>query len=163
MSCAAGLLVGIFFLQIGWKENLLSQGEVQEVVQLHRRSLTPGKLVDIDGSDVTKISAWFNSRLDFTAAVPKPVEDFTLIGGRLDWCDHQKVAATVYGKGGHIINLISYPAEQSGTRKMEVVASDGVSMCGWIDGSLQYVAVSDLPAAEIRRFSELISRTVAFD
>ena len=163
-TAAALLLLGILLVPSMRHGDLLSGDEVRDLVELHRRSLAPGRLVEEGATDAATLSSWFRSRLDFTPWISAPaIGAFTLVGARLDWCDHQKVAALAFRRGGQVINLISYPADQPGEVAPESTTVDGTALCGWVHGKLQYVAVAELPADEVRHFSDLVRERTASD
>jgi anti-sigma factor RsiW len=119
----------------------------------HIRALQPGHLTDVLSSDQHTVKPWFNGRLDYAP----PVRDFAsagypLLGGRLDYLAGRDVAALVYGRDRHIIDLFVWPSDQSGSA--EHVAS-GYNTVAWNGGGMRFVAVSDLNMAELRVFAAL--------
>jgi anti-sigma factor RsiW len=131
-----------------------------EVVSAHIRSLQPGHLMDVETSDRHVVKPWFNGKLD----VAPPVIDltaggFTLLGGRLDYIDGEPVAAIVYQRRKHVINLFvaqRLGAARSGA-KMEMV--QGYNVRHWSENGLDFWAVSDIAAAELDEFVQRISAT----
>ena len=126
-----------------------------EVVSAHLRSLQPGHLTDVETSDRHTVKPWFNGKLD----VAPPVVDltalgFTLIGGRLDDVNGETVAAIVYRRRNHVINLFVAPAQ--GERRQEPARQTlhGFNVLNWQENGLIFWAVSDITAGELDEFGQ---------
>jgi anti-sigma factor RsiW len=132
----------------------------QQVVASHVRSLMlPGRDVDKASSDQHTVKPWFNGRVTFSPPVKKlDGAGFEMVGGRLDYLDRQKAAAVVYKRRAHVINLFVWPAAARAPRPPQALTVQGYHVLHWSDGDLTYWAVSDLNAAELREFAELIRR-----
>src|SRR5262249_30667009 len=132
----------------------------QQVVASHLRSLMlPCRDVDVARSDQHRVKPWFNGRVTFSPPVNKlDGAGFELIGGRLDYLDRQKVAALVYKRRGHIINLFVWPAADRSARPPRSLTTQGYQVIHWSEGDLTFWAVSDLNEAELREFADLIRR-----
>lgn len=130
-----------------------------EVLASHVRSLMPEHLTDVRSSDQHNVKPWFNGRLDFSPTVPRLDEDgYPLIGGRLDYLGGRPVAAVVYGRRQHMINVFSWPAP-GGDVAISSTASHGYNMLHWRSGGVERWVVSDLNPAELRSFVLLLRRT----
>src|SRR5664279_740816 len=106
-------------------------------------------------TDQHTVKPWFNGRLD----VAPPVADltaqgFTLIGGRLDYVDAKPVAAIVYRRRVHVINLFCAPAPGAATRAARMEHLQGFNVRGWTENGLNLWAVSDINADELSEFGE---------
>jgi len=131
----------------------------QEVVASHIRSLQPGHLFDIQSTDQHTVKPWFDGKLDFAP----PVHDFAdqgypLIGGRLDYLDNRNVAALVYQRHRHIINVFTWPEESGGLSREPGEKSktiNGYHLVGWRENGMYLEAVSDVSAEDLHQFVEL--------
>src|SRR6266850_522706 len=125
----------------------------QAALASHLRSLqADAHLLDVESTDQHTVKPWFAGRIDFAP----PVRDlagrgFPLIGGRLDFLRDRDVAALVYRRGKHLINLFIWPGD-SGQSDAE---RRGYNLVHWSDGGMTFWAVSDLNAAELHQFAEL--------
>jgi anti-sigma factor RsiW len=138
------------------RQSGLEDDDVQEVVALHQRSQLPGHLVDLASSDRGRIAPWFARQLPFAVPVADlSAQGYRLEGARLDFCDGQRVAVLVYRRDGHVMNLVSYPAEHPGDRPFATADRGDMHVCGWCRGGTQFFAVSDLPGPELARIPEL--------
>jgi anti-sigma factor RsiW len=122
----------------------------QELVSSHVRSLQPGHLTDVQTTNQHIVKPWFNGKIDFSPPVPELADKgFPLAGGRLDSVDGKTVAAIVYRRRLHTVNLFVWPAEGSSSRTF---AKDGFAVSEWSRNGLRFAAVSDIPPAELRQF-----------
>jgi len=122
-------------------------------VASHIRALQPGHLTDVLSSDQHTVKPWFSGKLDYAP----PVRDFAtsgfpLLGGRLDYLEQRTVAALVYGRGGHVIDVYVWPDGSGGTGTRRV---SGFNVATWAIGGMQFVAVSDLNTIELQDFTAL--------
>ena len=137
------------------------QTVADEVVSAHIRSLQAGHLMDVATSDQHTVKPWFNGRVDVAPpVVDLTAESFTLLGGRLDYIDGEPVAAIVYQRRKHMINL--FVAQHLGARHAGAVAESvqGYNVRHWSQNELDFWAVSDLAGDELDEFVQKIARAV---
>jgi anti-sigma factor RsiW len=135
-----------------------AQQIASEVVSAHLRSLQPGHLTDVETSDQHTVKPWFNGKLDVAPpVVDLTVQGFTLIGGRLDDIGGETVAAIVYRRRNHVINL--FVGENLGAKHAGAAAATrhGFNVRHWSEGGLNFWAVSDIGAGELAEFEQKFS------
>jgi anti-sigma factor RsiW len=129
----------------------------REVASAHVRSLmAEGHLNDVVSTDQHTVKPWFNGKLDFSP----PVYDFTgrgypLLGGRLDYLGGRPVAALVYGRRKHLINVFLWPSTgPAGQGAPET--RQGYHLLHWATPEYTYWVASDLGATELADFATLL-------
>jgi len=136
-----------------------AQAEVvaREVLTSHLRSLMPGHLMDVVSTDQHTVKPWFDGRIDFSPPVSDfAAEGYRLIGGRLDYLDRRPVAALVYQRRKHIVNVFVWPTADGSQSAVESTAHDGYNLLHWRRGGMNYWMVSDLNAQEMGVFAGLL-------
>jgi anti-sigma factor RsiW len=135
--------------QFGQRENVANQ-----VVAGHIRSLLAPQPFDMASSDRHTVKPWFTARLPASPQVPDlSAQGFTLLGGRVDVVGHDPVATIVYRHAAHTVSLTTLRPGQSVSE--QTIA--GYNVRSWRDGDFTYVAVSDLPSADLATFERAFS------
>lgn len=129
----------------------------EELVAGHVRSLLAEHLTDVASSSQHTVKPWFGGKIDFSPpVVDLSARGFPLAGGRLDYIGGRVVAALVYRRNGHVINVFVWPAG-SGTdmaRGFMARAHEGYTLLNWSEAGLTYWAISDLNTVELKEFQE---------
>ena len=128
-----------------------------DVLASHVRSLMPGHLTDVLSSDQHTVKPWFNGRLDFSP----PVYDFAgrgypLLGGRIDYVGGRPVAALVYGRRQHVINVFLWPTARDPSGAPKTRDRQGYHLLHWTTTDYAYWVVSDLGLAELHDFTQML-------
>jgi len=127
----------------------------EELVAGHVRSLLADHLTDVASSNRHVVKPWFIGKLDFAPPVIDLDEQgFPLIGGRVEYIDERVVAALVYRRHNHIINLFIWPATADSRR---AVTREGYNLMNWTQGGLTFWAVTDLDANELNQFQQALA------
>jgi anti-sigma factor RsiW len=125
---------------------------LREAVSDHVRSLQAGHLMDVVSTDQHTVRPWFVGKLDFSPPVFDLVDaGFPLAGGRLDQVGGRAAAALVYRRRQHTLNLFVWAAA-GGDAPARQSSAMGYNAEGWSEGGLSFLAVSEIPAADLSRF-----------
>ena len=120
-----------------------------EVVAGHIRGLLAPQPFDIASSDRHTVKPWFTSRLPESPQVPDlAAQGFALLGGRVDVIGNRPVATIVYKHAAHTVSLTTLRPGQTVPDKPIA----GYNVRSWSDGNFTYVAVCDLPIADLAVF-----------
>ena len=130
-------------------------GLTEQIVAGHVRALQPGHLQDVESSDRHTVKPWFDGRIDFAPPVKDlAAQRFPLTGGRLDYLAGRPVAALVYQRDKHIIDLFVWPAPDAGAREPELAQRQGYNLVHWTRNGMNFWAASDVEASQLKEFSE---------
>jgi len=142
-------------LGITWQRQVSEQSALtSDLVSSHVRSLQPEHLTDVLTSDRHTVKPWFDGKLDFSPQVRDlDAAGFVLVGGRLDVLHGRRVAAIVYRRRLHAINLFQWPESTADSTPTSVDVGDGFTGTHWTQAGMAYWAVSNLNGAEMTEFS----------
>ena len=127
------------------------------LLDAHVRSLQVQHLTDVASSDAQRtVKPWFHGKIDFAC----PTRDFSeqgfvLAGGRLDVVGGRAVAAIVYRRRQHVLNLFVWPTSRSQSEPRSAVAR-GYRIESWSQDGLEYRLVSDAQDVEADQLVTLL-------
>ena len=157
MAATIAVMLGLVFLnQGGMFDRSRGNTLAQDVISSHVGSLLATHLLDVPSTDQHTVKPWFNGKLKFSP----PVHDFAdhgfrLIGGRLDYFNGREVAALVYQRNQHVINLFTWPLESGRATAAESFATNGYNVLHWERDGFAFWAVSDVSAGDLTAFAGL--------
>jgi anti-sigma factor RsiW len=135
---------------------------VDELVGAHVNSLLSTHLIDVVSTDQHTVKPWFAGHTDVSPLVADfEPQGYKLIGGRVDYLEHQRAAVVVYQHGLHVINVFSWSATQRAVSSK--VTRNGYHLMFWKIGDLQYCAVSDTGWDELLGLVRLLQNLGAQD
>jgi anti-sigma factor RsiW len=157
LAATIAVMLGLVFLnQGGMFDRSRGNALAQDVISSHVRSLLATHLLDVPSTDQHTVKPWFDGKLKFSP----PVRDFAdqgfrLIGGRLDYINGREVAALVYQRRLHVVNLFIWPLESGRNTVAENFTKDGYNVSHWDRDGFEFWAVSDVNAEDLRVFAGL--------
>jgi anti-sigma factor RsiW len=133
-----------------------------QLIASHVRSLMANHLTDVASSDQHTVKPWLDAKLDFApAVVDLSGEGFPLIGGRLDYLDNRPVAALIYQRRKHFINLFVWPAGADTSKTPKAISRQGYQLLHWADSDFTYWAISDVNEKDLQAFKQLFEEQIA--
>jgi anti-sigma factor RsiW len=144
LSAAAAFLFMIAVIRSNQDQVIVS-----DVVSAHLRSLQGNHLTDVQTGDHHGVKPWFSDRLGVAPPVPDLTsQGFSLIGGRIDYVLGKSVAAIVYRRSDHVINLFVAQGAQA-EQSARVKTMQGFNVALWSEKGLNLCAVGDVSAEEL--------------
>ncbi|HYK17219.1 MAG TPA: anti-sigma factor [Bryobacteraceae bacterium] len=151
LAAAAAILLALVLLgrlpmsRVPASDTLIAQ----EVLDSHLRSMMPGHLTDVESSDQHTVKPWFDGKIDFAPSVVDFAADgFPLAGGRKDSISGRTVAALVYRRNKHLINVYIWPSSAPNSAPTSA-ALQGYNLLHWTQGGFAWWMSSDLNAEEL--------------
>jgi len=145
-------------LVLVWNVPQQSQSIENQLLASHVRSMLADHLTDVLTSDQHTVKPWFDGKIDFSPpVVDLAAQGFPLVGGRVDYLDGRVVAALIYRRHGHIINLFIWPAASGNRSNAE---KDGYNFVEWHVDGLVFWAVSDVAAPDLSAFRDDFTRAI---
>ena len=159
-ALAALVLFSLGFLARGLWVPSAATPLAQQVQMAHVRSLMADHLTDVTSTDQHTVKPWFNGKLDFSPPVTDLAgQGFPLVGGRLDFLDGQPVAALVYQRNKHYINVFIWPTADK-PAGLQSSTDNGYHLFHWNQSGLTFWAVSDVEAGELQTFVQLLQNSL---
>ncbi|HTD29495.1 MAG TPA: zf-HC2 domain-containing protein [Xanthomonadaceae bacterium] len=155
LAASLMLLLGGGGIGMAWQRHASeSTALATDVLSNHLRSLQSQHLTDVLTSDQHTVKPWFDGKLEFSPQVRDlNAAGFVLVGGRLDVVHGRRVAAIVYRRRLHEINLFQWPDPAANSTPVSADASDGYTTLHWEQDGMAYWAVSSLNRAEMEEFA----------
>jgi len=158
LATAAAAAVVLLSVWMAWRPGRSAGEDVlaAAAVDAHLRSLQPGHLTDVASTDQHTVKPWFDGKLDFAPPVRDfAAEGFPLVGGRLDVLRGNAVAALVYGRRKHYINVFVWASEDSGGESKAGLIR-GYQWLYWRSSGMDFCAVTDASADDLTALAKLL-------
>jgi anti-sigma factor RsiW len=153
LAAAAALIAILLFVIPSRTQSTLTA----ELIDAHVRSLQPGHLFDVQSTDQHTVKPWFDGKLDFIPPVADfAAQGFPLVGGRLDVIEGHNVAALIYGRRKHFINVFIWPHREKETTAESSGSRQGYNWVAGQSGEMQIYLVSDAAVSDLRELKDLI-------
>jgi len=153
-TAAALMLVIAFFVFRSQPSN--DDLIANELVSDHVRSMMVDHLADVPSTDQHTVKPWFDGKLDYSPPVTDLAsQGFPLTGGRLDYAAGRPIAALVYQRRLHPINLFVFPTTEADSRP-KTSTRQGFNVVHWTRQGMTFWAVSDLNPDELQQFAGML-------
>jgi anti-sigma factor RsiW len=154
---ATSLTAGVLLSRPDAEERLVAQ-----VVAGHVRSLQVAHATDVASSDRHTVKPWFLGKVDFSPQVPDlSAHGYVLSGGRLDYLVDHPVAALVYRRRDHLINVFTWASVDSQYESpVRSLLRQGFQIRHWQHAGMAYWVVTDLNPQELDEFVSLLRESV---
>ncbi len=155
-AMAASLLVGVLAGYGAFSLRAAAPSEDRALVSAFMRTQIGGQSVDIASSDRHTVKPWLAGRAPLAvAALDLSSAGFPLAGGRVEVFGAKIVPTLVYRRREHRIDVTELALTGGGDKNVRLSSLDGYHLAHWSDSDRAYVAVTDLPEAELADFVAL--------
>jgi anti-sigma factor RsiW len=153
-GCAATVLAWVVGTAVlDWRAN---EDVAVEAVATHVRATLNDHLIEVASSDQHTVKPWLSARLDYSPPVKDlGGEGFTLIGGRLDTLDRQRVATLVYRYRLHTIDVFVRPGLAHAPSALRTLR--GFNVAHVAGSGMDWLAVSDVSADVLTGFVQRLA------
>jgi len=155
-AIAAGLVLAVAGFFVG-RSVQRAPDLRDEVVSAHVRAMLSGRPIDVLSSDHHTVKPWLSSRLPYSPPVPEP-SGVTLMGARIDYLGHTRVAALVYQHGKHEVSVYVWPRGALGALSSAgqpvQTSAEGYHLAQIQVGSFTAEMVSDMSSGELAAFAQ---------
>jgi len=164
LAWAAGLAIAVTAAgAVGVRARYTAQATTAlaaDVLDRHIAALASERPFEVRSSSQHTVKPWFQGKLDFSP----PVADlsavgFPLLGGRVDVIGGRRVAALVYQRREHVIDVFVSPS-RGGVAVSDTRSIRGFQERHWIHADLSLWAVSDLNDRELAEFVQAFESAV---
>lgn len=127
----------------------------QEALASHVRATLSTRLADIASSDQHTVKPWLSAHLPYSPPVADlAAQGFPLTGARLDYVDGRTVAALVYQRRQHRVDVFVWP--EHADERLRSGVRDGFQVARFARDGMRYWLVSDLNRAELADLARLL-------
>jgi anti-sigma factor RsiW len=128
-----------------------------ELVDIHVTMLAGANPVDVISTDRHTVKPWFEGRVPFAVPVPDlSSTPFRLIGGRVVYVHGNQAAYLLLGKSAHRISVFVFRRETAPQNLGP--APPAASALSWADDGLLFVAIADVPSADLAELRNAFQR-----
>lgn len=158
-ALAAALLVGVLVGYGAFAPRQKDSSEDKTLVSAFMRTQIGGQSVDVVSSDRHVVKPWLAGRAPLAvAALDLASSGFPLAGGRVEAVDGKIVPTLVYRRREHRIDVTELALTGGEDKAVRLTRLDGYHLAHWSDSDRAYLAVTDLPEAELADFVALFRK-----
>jgi len=164
LAWAAGLAIAVTAAgAVGVRARYTAQATTAlaaDVLDRHIAALASEHPFEVRSSSQHTVKPWFQGKLDFSPPVADlSAAGFPLLGGRRDINNNRRVAALVYQRREHVIDVFVSPS-RGGVAVSDTRSIRGFQERHWIHADLSLWAVSDLNDRELAEFVQAFESAV---
>ena len=164
LAWAAGLAIAVTAAgAVGVRARYTAQATTAlaaDVLDRHIAALASEHPFEVRSSSQHTVKPWFQGKLDFSPPVADlSAAGFPLLGGLVDVIGGRRVAAIVYQRREHVIDVFVSPS-RGGVAVSDTRSIRGFQERHWVHADLSLWAVSDLNDRELAEFVQAFESAV---